>query len=130
MRRGEPAAVLTELARESGARAVVATKDFGPRGRARDERVATMLTSDGVSVSFLDSPYVVAPGTVRTAAGSGCLVFGAFKRGWQRQVVPAPAGRAPGRDWVRAPSRSLDELDRLAARTRPDYFGDLPDGPA
>jgi len=130
VRRGEPAAVLTELARESGARAVVATKDFGPRGRARDERVATMLTSDGVSVSFLDSPYVVAPGTVRTAAGSGCLVFGAFKRGWQRQVIPDPVDAPRAVRWVRASSTSLDELDDFAARARPYYFGDLPDGPA
>jgi len=130
IRRGEPGAVLVELARESGARTVVATKDFGPRGRVRDERVATTLTSSGVSVSYLDSPYVVAPGTVRTAAGTGCLVFGAFKRGWQREAIPAPLEWDQDVTWVRASTESLDSLDEMVARRRPDYFGDLPDGPA
>ncbi len=130
LRHGEPTAVLLELARESGARAVVATGDYGPRGRARDERVAATLAAAGVSVVFLDSPYVVAPGTVRTVAGSGCLVFGAFKRGWLREAVPAPLDAPEGVEWVRAPSRSLDELEHLGMRERPDYFGELPDGPA
>ena len=130
LRRGEPSQVLVDLARESGARSVIATKDFGPRGRVRDERVSTTLEAAGVHCRFVDSPYVVAPGTVRTAAGSGCLVFRAFKRGWYREVVPAPLDAPTGVTWLNARSDSLDELGQLVARRRPEYFADLPDGPA
>jgi len=130
LRRGEPAVVLRELAREIGARALFATKDFGPRGRDRDARVAIALEAAGVTASFLDSPYVVTPGTVRSAAGTGFLVFGAFKRGWRREDVGAPLDAPAGVSWIRAPSVPLDQLDELVARERPAYFGDLPDGPA
>ncbi|MFZ1063260.1 MAG: deoxyribodipyrimidine photo-lyase [Acidimicrobiales bacterium] len=130
VRRGDPASVLVELARETGARAVVATTDYGPRGRARDARVAGELARAGVSTTYLDSPYAVAPGTVRTAGGSGYLVFGAFKRGWRRELVRAPLDAVGGVSWVRAASVVIDELDELVGRERPEYFGDLPDGPA
>jgi len=130
IRRGEPSEVLRELARECGARSVVATADFTPFGRARDARVRDALGEADIEATYLDSPYVVVPGTVRTQAGSGCLVFGAFARGWSREARPSPLAAPLGVNWWSAPSRSLDELEEVAGTRRPSYFGDLPDAPA
>ena len=130
VRSGEPSEQLGELARELGARRVVAAKDFTPYGRARDHGVRRSLDALGVEVVFVGSPYAVEPGTVRTATGTPCRVFGAFQRGWDREPI-AGARDAPGDvRWVRAPSISLDELDRRAGSSRPWYFADLPDAPA
>jgi deoxyribodipyrimidine photo-lyase len=129
VRVGDPAAQLEALAREVGAREVVATGDYGPRGATRDVQVREVLGARGIDVHFVDSPYVVAPGTVLTKAGTPCRAFGAYRRGWevlpQTGAVPAPTGVR----WREVPSTSLDELTKLAATTRPEYFGDLPDAP-
>ncbi len=130
IRHAEPAAALLALAHETGARSVVATEDFSPFGRARDQRVRATLREAGVATLLVDSPYVVAPGTVRTAAGTGCLVFGAFARGWLREPQPPPLAAPTGVAWLRAPSASLDELESVAGTSRPSYFADLPDEPA
>ena len=125
---GDPAEQLLALAREVGARAIVATGDFGPRGMVRDARVGEALRNGGIDVHFIDSPYVVSPGTVMSKAGTPCRVFGAYRRGWDvaphGEPVPAPSGVR----WREASSLSLDQLTNLAATTRPEYFGDLPDG--
>jgi deoxyribodipyrimidine photo-lyase len=124
---GDPAVALVEFARSIGARVIVATADFAPYGRSRDARVSDHAARNGLETHFLDSPYVIPPGTVRTRTGSPCQVFGAFRRGWEPAVAPEPIA-APSRvDWVGGSSLGLDELTTRAARSRPWYFGDLPD---
>ena len=128
VRVGDPAEQLEALAREVGAREIVATGDYGPRGAARDSLVRETLRPRGLDVRFVDSPYVVAPGTVLTKTGTPCRVFGAYQRGWEFQPPTSPVPAPTGVRWREAPSTSLDELTNLAATTRPWYFGDLPDG--
>ena len=130
VRSGEPSVELAALARELGARRVVATADFTPFGRARDLEVQRRLATLGVEVRYVDSAYAVEPGTVLTASGTACRVFGAFHRGWQRETIPGPLAPAEDVTWISAPSCSLDDLERGCATTRPWYFADLPDGPA
>ena len=130
IRRGEPSRVLAALANECGARTVVATADFAPYGRARDQRVREDLREANIETMFLDSPYVVVPGTVRNQAGAGYLVFGAYARGWSTEPLPAPLDAPSDVTWLRAPSLALDELEDAAGTRRPSYFGDLPDAPA
>ena len=128
VRTGAPEEVLATLAGEVGARRVVATSDFAPAGRARDERVRRALAARGIALELLDSPYAVAPGTVRTRAGQPCRVFSAFLRGW----APVDKGRArpaPSVDWLVAPGEDPGGLLALAGSRRPDYFADLPDDP-
>ena len=127
VRVGDPAAQLESLAREIGAREIVATGDYGPRGVARDVQVRDALRGRGIDVYFVDSPYVVAPGTVLTKAGTPCRVFGAYRRGWEYQAPVSPESAPIGVRWRKVASTSLDELTNLAASTRPEYFGDLPD---
>ena len=127
VRTGEPAAVLTELAREVGAREVVATADFAPRGRERDDSVRDDLAARGITLHLVDSPYVVAPGLILSASLTPYRVFSAYRRAWEilppGQSVPAPSGVR----WCRLASSSLDDLSVRAALRRPWYFEGLPD---
>ena len=130
VRRGEPARELTRLAREIGATRVVATGDFSPAGRRRDERVVSLLGAAGISLAFVDSPYVVRPGTLTTRAGTPCRVFTPFRHAWEREAVlaPAPVPAPQGVAWLRAPSRGIEALAQLPARTPPSFFGALGEG--
>jgi deoxyribodipyrimidine photo-lyase len=127
VRRGEPSEELARLARELDVRQVFATGDFGPRGRHRDEHVRNELARLGLSVNYVDSPYVVAPGIITTKTGTPCRVFGAFQRGWHEHAttgtLPAPSGVR----WRRARSVSLGELDEGSGQRRPSFFPDVAD---
>lgn len=129
VRCGEPSVELLTLARELGASRVVATGEYAPAGRRRDERVARALAAEGIDVHFRDSNYVVAPGTVTTKSGTPCQVFGAYRRGWERVVAQRPLEAPTGISWRGARGVGLQVLSDLAGRERPAYFGELPDSP-
>ena len=90
LRRGAPRRVVPEVVAEVGARAVVATADFGPYGAARDRSVGEALSAAGCSLLAVDSAYVVAPGTVRGSSGSPLQVFTAFHRAWKSVAWERP----------------------------------------
>jgi len=129
LRVGEPAEVLTATAAEVGATAVFATTDFAPRGRQRDDATAAALAERGLTLHFVDSPYVVAPGTVVTKAGTPSKVFTPFRRYWELEPRPAPQPAPSGVRWHHGASVAPDVIMTLAGTKRPDYFGDLPDDP-
>ena len=83
LRRGAPPHVVPELAAEVGAGAVMTTADFGPYGAARDQSVGEALSATGRKLLTVDSPYIVAPGTVRGSSGSPLQVFTPFFRTWK-----------------------------------------------
>jgi deoxyribodipyrimidine photo-lyase len=99
VRAGRPADVLASLAAEVGATSVVAAADSGPYGRRRDEAVAARLEADGIPLHLVGSPYAVAPGTLRTQAGSPYAVFTPFFRAWLAAGWPRPAAE-PTVDWI------------------------------
>ncbi|NNN01881.1 MAG: deoxyribodipyrimidine photo-lyase [Acidimicrobiaceae bacterium] len=127
---GDPVEVLTRVARDVGARLVVATDDFGPRGRQRDRRVQEVLANRGISVEFVDSPYAVKPGTILSKSGTPYQVFSAFRRSWELEATTAPLTSPSAVSWRATESVTLDELSSRAASSRPAYFGDLPDAKA
>lgn len=127
VREGRPEDVLRDVLSEVGARVVVATEDFAPRGRQRDAQVAESLASDGCTLVLVDSPYVVRPGTVVTKSGTPSKVFTPFRRYWEEQPLPAPQARPSDVEWLALSGVSVGRISSLAARRRPDYFGDLPD---
>ncbi len=129
LRVGDPYEVLRALCHELGATDIVATADYAPSGRARDERVTRELAVHGRHLRFVDSPYVVAPGTVLTKAGTPSKVFTPFRRYWEAEPLLAPFPRPRDVRWVSAESDSLDAVTHYAARQRPEYFGDLPNDP-
>ena len=129
VRQGDPASVLASLAREVGASALYATADFAPYGRARDDRVASALGAQGVASYFVDSPYAVAPGLVRTPGGDPYRVFTPFRRSWERHEVSRASG-AVVLGWRSAPGESPTAVERFGGTRRPWYFADLDDAPA
>ena len=127
VRHGDPALELARVAGEVGATSVLATGDFSPAGRARDERVRERLGATGVSLRVVDSPYVVRPGTITTRAGTPAKVFTPFRRAWEREEFAAPLAAPTGVTWLRAPSVGVAALAAVTPRARPAYFGDLDD---
>jgi deoxyribodipyrimidine photo-lyase len=130
VRQGEPGEELRRLASETGAREVVATEDFAPAGRERDEEVGRDLASSGVTLTLLDSPYAVVPGTITTKTGTPCKVFTPFRRTWEMTAFSAPLRAPEGANWVSAQSAPLDGLFDVSSRVRPSYFApDVDDEP-
>ena len=94
--RGKPENVLPRVVRDVSADSVHVAADFGPYGRARDERVEQALDVELVRTG---SPYAVAPGRVRKDDGTPFRVYTPFYRSWQAHGWREPARSArPG--WV------------------------------
>src|SRR5512136_1945824 len=89
VRRGEPAAELIKLARETNATNVFFNLDLTPYARRRDRRVALELEQNGVTVESFDDMTVHHPEDVVTLTGRPYQVFTAFKRAWL--ALPKPA---------------------------------------
>jgi len=127
LRVGAPEVALAELARDVGATQIFATADFAPRGRQRDTAVQAALAAGGITVHFLDSPYVVTPGTVVTKAGTPSKVFTPFRKYWELEPRPAPLPAPTAVTWRRVEGATTSAIVTHAATKRPAYFGDLPD---
>jgi deoxyribodipyrimidine photo-lyase len=89
VRRGEPAAELIRLARESNATNVFFNLDLTPYARKRDQRVALELEQNGIAVESFDDMTVHHPEEVVTQTGRPYQVFTAFKKVWL--ALPKPA---------------------------------------
>jgi len=101
VRVGRPEQVIPEVAADVGAASVHVTAETTPFGRSRDRRVARALADRaGIELVGTGTPYAVAPGAVRNAAGDPYRVFTPFRRAWLAHGWPAPADREPGVAWV------------------------------
>ena len=89
VRRGEPAAELIKLARETQATNVFFNLDLTPYARRRDQRVALELEQNGLTVEAFDDMTVHHPEEVMTVTGRPYQVFTAFKKAWL--ALPKPA---------------------------------------
>jgi deoxyribodipyrimidine photo-lyase len=89
---GDPSDVLNSLCAQTKSTQVYCAEDFGPYGRRRDETVAETLARVNVTLSRVDSPYIVAPGTVRKGDGTPFKVFTPFSRVWLNEAHGAVAG--------------------------------------
>jgi deoxyribodipyrimidine photo-lyase len=116
---GRPEDVVPRLAAALDIATVHVSADFGPYGRRRDARVAAALVRDGRELHATGSPYAVAPGVLRSGAGTPFQVFSPFHRAWLDRGVhgPAPAVAPEAVRWVAAPGRlDVDEPDADLAR--------------
>ena len=129
VRRGSPAAVIRDLAREVGADSVFATGDSANYGRRRDHRVAEALSEAGITAHFVSTPYIVPPGTIRSKTGDPFKVFTAFRRVWDTLEVEAPLP-APSVAWITVDGEPLNVISQNAGKVRPAFFSNrLPDAP-
>jgi deoxyribodipyrimidine photo-lyase len=81
-RDGPIAEAVVEFCRLVGADTVHITEDFAPYGRRRDAEVEKALAADGRRLVRADTPYVIAPGTVRKDDGTPVKVFTPFYKRW------------------------------------------------
>jgi deoxyribodipyrimidine photo-lyase len=117
VRAGDPVSVVPEVARAVGAGVVFCTKDFGNYGRRRDAAVGAALRADGRRLRGIGSPYVVEPGALRKADGTGYAVFSAYWRAWQ-QVPVSRVTEPVDVEWIdgRGATREPDDVAFPAAR--------------
>ena len=97
--KGDPVAVLPQLAQQIGAEAVVWNRDVEPYARERDRQVAKKLQADGRKVVVDWDQLLIAPELLKTGGGDPYRVYGPFLRNWRGQVlakqpstVAAPTG--------------------------------------
>ena len=89
VRRGEPAAELIQLARETQATNVFFNLDLTSYARKRDQRVALELEAQGITVETFDDLTIHHPEDVVTLTGRPYQVFTAFKKAWL--MLPKPS---------------------------------------
>jgi deoxyribodipyrimidine photo-lyase len=100
VRRGDPADVVPQVAREADADVMVSA-DFGPYGRRRDEAVGRALRADHRRLTGVGSPYAVDPGQVLKQDGTPFRVFSPFYRAWRAHGWPPPTPAPDGVGWVK-----------------------------
>lgn len=97
VRRGDPAKVIPELAREAGASVVHWTDDVAPWARWRDGVVRSALEAEGVDVEVHPGNYIVDdPGAIRSGKGTPYTVYSPFAKAWQQVERREPCER-PGK---------------------------------
>lgn len=112
VRRGDPADVVRDVAREVGAQTVHVAESFEPYGLARDARVEASLAEDGVALRRTGSPYAVSPGRVLTRSGTPFRVFTPFRTAWLDHGWRGPAQDPGAIDWADLRSDQLPAADR------------------
>ena len=97
--RGDPRRIVAALGTEIGAGAIVASRDYGPYGRARDAAVEAAAADAGVAFRAGRGLLVHEPSEIARDDGGPYAVFAPFHRRWAslpiRAVLPAP-GEVPG----------------------------------
>jgi deoxyribodipyrimidine photo-lyase len=121
VRLGDPRQVVPQVAREVGARRVIVTRDFTPRGRARDALVAGELSRADIAFRGIATPYAVEPGAVRKADGNPYAVFTPFRRAWTARGWEAPLP-APDVAWFGRPHLAGDDLTTMTDRVEPSLL--------
>ncbi len=93
--RGDPVALVPAYAAAVGAARVVASRDYAPYGRHRDERVAADLADRGVAWVEAPGQLIGEPMSVLTSEARPFRVYGPFRRAWHRVDRRAALGVPP-----------------------------------
>jgi deoxyribodipyrimidine photo-lyase len=108
VRRGDVLAETLRLARETRARAILASADVSAYARARERRLGAASTEAGIDFRTFPGVTVVPAGTLRPSSGGDHFrVFTPYWRSWRKATVRAlartparlslPPGLVPGR---------------------------------
>ena len=103
LRRGDPAEVMAELIRETGAHEVFAGRAYHPDEIARDLRVQDVLKNADVVIQWRAGRLLFDPYTVKTRAGGFFKVFTPFWKTVRSDDIapclPAPLQMRPPQHW-------------------------------
>jgi deoxyribodipyrimidine photo-lyase len=105
LRRGDTLAVLRELIRQSGARAVYWNRLYEPASIARDMRIKSALQEQGITVHSHNAALWCEPWQIATQQGDPYKVFTPYWRKLRPQLQalePLPAPAVPG--WHELPN--------------------------
>ncbi|MCA8932682.1 MAG: deoxyribodipyrimidine photo-lyase, partial [Rhodospirillaceae bacterium] len=126
LRRGDPAAVLGELAAATKATSVHWNRRYDPAGAARDGDVEQALTGRGLEVETFNAGLLAEPWEISTGSGRPYQVFKPFWVALRNRIAGVVAEAAPPA--IPAPERwpESDALDAWGLLpTRPDWAGGL-----
>src|SRR3569623_1265176 len=90
LRRGDPAAILLEIAKAAGADRVVWNRCHEPDAVARDEAVVAALTARGIAVEGFNGNLLHEPTEVKTKTGGPFKVYTPFWRACRARSAPPP----------------------------------------
>lgn len=113
LRHGDADVAIPALAREVGADAVSWNAEYEPALRERDARVRRELAAAGIAVREHHDRFLVAPGAVRTGAGTPYTVFTPFRKACAAHAVLAPLPRVTRLAGATMPSRRPATLAEL-----------------
>jgi deoxyribodipyrimidine photo-lyase len=125
LRKGDAAAVITKLARETKATAVFWNTSHIPPQAAREREVAGALDKIGVRHQTLPGDLLIAPERIRNKEGRGLRVFTPF---WKRVLgLGDPSAPLPAPNKLPATKAIAgDDLDDWQLEpTKPDWAGGL-----
>ncbi len=105
--RGDPSAVLPDLAAACDADAVIWNRDYSGLADERDRAVAAALADAGVGIEQFGGTLLHEPESITTNDGSHYSVFPDFWQKWRNQEKATPVA-APARGDVVDPRDSLD----------------------
>jgi deoxyribodipyrimidine photo-lyase len=114
--RGDAAAVLRQLADETGAAAVYWSHRYEPAAREQERRVAETLREGGIEARGFGSTLLFEPEEIANKQGGPYKVFTPFWRHCLAQPIPQPVSLAKGT--IPSPKRwpaslALEQLDLL-----------------
>ena len=90
LRRGDPAAILPQMAKAACADSVVWNRSHEPDAMARDEAVVDALKAIGVAVESFNGNLLHEPSEVKTQTGGPFKVYTPFWRACRARHAPAP----------------------------------------
>lgn len=138
----DPTTGLAPLLAEQGIAEVLTHNSVAPGMRRRLEATRSALARAGITLTIVDTPYAVAPGTLLTPKGEPYRVFTPFLRAWRERALrrsPINSGpldlqpfrrdfELPKQDRDAGESAALRALEAFLANGRPRYarMRDLP----
>jgi deoxyribodipyrimidine photo-lyase len=88
--RGDPRALVPDLAARLGAAAVYANRDISPYAAQRDRALTEALNAHGIAFHLYDDVLIHPPGSVNKGDGGPYVVFGAFRKAWEALPTREP----------------------------------------
>lgn len=117
LRRGDPAAIVRDLARRTGARRIVWNRCYEPWAIRRDRALKAELKGEGIEVESFNGSLLNEPWEVETGAGGPFKVYSPFWRACLQRPVTASI-RAPRIELaaVKGLGDRLDDWNLLPAK--------------
>jgi len=128
LRRGPAGAALSELAAETGARAIFWNRCYEPWAVARDTAAKNRFKAEGIEVRSFNAGLLFEPWSIQTKAGEPYKVFSAFWRACAQ--AGEPEAPLPPPDVLSGLGRAIrsEMLDSWALTpATPDWAGGLQD---